>query len=383
MLIKDLEFSELEAFTDFDNHQKVRRIEDSESGLIAYIAVHNTNLGPALGGCRMYDYDNESDAVRDVLRLSKGMTYKNALAKLPLGGGKSVIVGDPFKVKTEALMQAMGKAVQSFEGMYITAEDSGTNESDMKAMSSATDYVVGLPCENNDDSTKIGGDPSPHTAYGVFNGLKAAVRKKYGNDALEGLTVAIQGMGAVGYRLAQMLDDNGVKLIITDVRDENLIRAQNEFKDVTVVEPDDIFTAQANVFAPCALGAQINEKTLPLLNIDIVAGAANNQLSDPSQEVELKNKGILYTPDYVINSGGVIAVAYEYFLRSNSNPFSFELSQDNLKKHVEQIGSVLDKIFKLSDDLSDTPGHAADELAESIFNSVQSGESNEFVSTGS
>lgn len=383
MLIKDLEFSELEKFTDFDNHQKVRRFEDSDSGLVAYISVHNTNLGPALGGCRMYDYENEDDAIRDVLRLSKGMTYKNALAKLPLGGGKSVIVGDPFTLKTEALMNAMGRAVQSFEGQYITAEDSGTSEDDMKLMSTATDYVVGLPWDDDQDSDKIGGDPSPHTAYGVYYGLKAAVRKKYGARELAGLTVAIQGMGAVGYRLAQLLDKDNVTLIITDVREESLQQAQREFSNVTVVEPDDIFTAKANVFAPCALGAQINENTIPMLEVDIVAGAANNQIADPSHEIELKNKDILYAPDYVINSGGVIAVAYEYFLRSNTNPFSFELTQENLKKHVEQIGDVLDKIFKLSDDLSDTPGHAADELAESIFNNVPSGKGSEIVSVGS
>jgi leucine dehydrogenase len=202
----------LQSFPDYDNHEQIVQFSDETTGLQAFIGIHNTNLGPALGGCRMTTYKNSQDAIRDVLRLSRGMTYKNALAGLPLGGGKSVIIGDPFKNKTDEMMKAMGRAVASMEGCYITAEDSGTKEKDMRLIATETSYVVGM----RDSTDALGGDPSPVTAYGVYTGIKAAALRRYGKDSLAGLTVAVQGLGAVGYDLCRRLHRDGVELIVTD-----------------------------------------------------------------------------------------------------------------------------------------------------------------------
>ncbi|MCM2344106.1 MAG: amino acid dehydrogenase [Alphaproteobacteria bacterium] len=363
MNIKDLDLSVLSHFVDYDGHETIRRIEDAETGLLAFIGVHNGNLGPALGGCRMFAYDSEEDAIRDVLRLSRGMTYKNALAGLPLGGGKSVIIGDPRKLKTEALISAVGRAVESLGGRYITAEDSGTNEHDMITMAKETSYVVGLPSA----ADSVGGDPSPVTAYGVFKGLKACVARRYGSDSVKGLKVAVQGLGAVGYALCQYLHGEGAILTVTDVREESLSRARSEMPGLTVVAPDDIFAVEANVFAPCALGAQINDQTVPQLKVDIVAGAANNQLATPAHGHQLADKGILYAPDYVINAGGVICVAYEYCQRIGKNPFSHDITRANMMAHVDKIGTTLETIFNIADARQITTAQAADERAEAIF----------------
>jgi leucine dehydrogenase len=359
----DLRPDFLSTFADYDGHERVRRFEDPETGLIAFIGVHNRNIGPALGGCRMYPYASEEDAIRDVLRLSRGMTYKNALAGLPLGGGKSVIIGDPFKMKNDKLMAAMGRAVETLNGEYITAEDSGTNEHDMVVMSAETKYVVGLPTKAGEQ----GGDPSPVTALGVFSGLKAGVQRRYGSAAMTGLKVTVQGLGAVGYDLCRRLNEESAELFVTDVRTELLERIRAEMPDVRLVQPGEIFGIEANVFAPCALGAQLNRDTIPKLNVDIVAGAANNQMATPDDEDRIAQKKILYVPDYVLNAGGVISVCYEYLNRAGKNPYGFDLTREGMLNHVARIGLTIEKIFSLSESEGITPGRAADRLARSIF----------------
>lgn len=385
MEFKDIKASELARFDDFDNHETVRRFHDPETGLTAFVALHNTNLGPALGGCRMMKYESEDDAIRDVLRLSRGMTYKNALARLPLGGGKAVIIGDPFARKTESLMAVMGQAIESFEGRYITAEDSGTNERDMAIIAKETSYVVGLPSGHGagGEGSDLGGDPSPYTAYGVYCGMKAAVNRRYGGSQLAGLKVAIQGLGAVGFELAKLLNEDGVELIITDVRQESLDKARQLFDYILVTPPGDIFQKQANIFAPCAVGAQINDDTVPKLKAEIIAGAANNQLAEARHGDALKERDILYAPDYVINAGGVIAVAYEYFSRAGGNPFGYELNRPNMAAHIREIGNMLEDIFILAEKEDITPARAADRLAESLFlNPASSGKRNGSTSKG-
>ena len=363
MECKDLSRSELSEFIDFDNHERVVHVTDEKTGLNAFIGVHNHNLGPALGGCRMVSYKSERDAIQDVLRLSRGMTYKNAMAHLPLGGGKSVIIGNPYTDKTEDMMKVMGRAVESLGGLYITAEDSGTGEKDMMAIASETSYAVGIPGGKGD----LGGDPSPMTAYGVFCGLKAAVQKRYGSEKMSGLKVAIQGLGAVGYGLCHLLHEQGVILIATDIRAEVIEKAKKEFPGITIVPSDDIFAVEANVLSPCALGAGLNDSTVPQLRVDIIAGAANNQCALPRHHEWLAERGILYTPDYVLNAGGVISAGYEYFLRSGRNPFSYELNRKNMIAHVEKIGPTLTKVFNIADAKGITPAHAADDMAESMF----------------
>ncbi|PJB70864.1 MAG: amino acid dehydrogenase [Alphaproteobacteria bacterium CG_4_9_14_3_um_filter_47_13] len=361
----DLDATELSQFTDYDGHHIVRFFIDKDTGLKACIAVHNINLGPALGGCRFYNYAAEEDAIRDVLRLSRGMTYKNALAGLPLGGGKSVIIGDPSTMKTTALMEMMGSAVDTLNGDYITAEDSGTNVSDMETIRHKTPYVMGLTPEEG----CLGGDPSPVTAYGVFCGIKAALLRKYGSQDMNGLKVAVQGLGAVGYELCRLLDEQGAELFVTDVRGAVLQKAREQFGTVHILELDEIFSADAQIFAPCALGAQLNVNTIPQMTFDIIAGAANNQLATPEDDNRLQEKGILYTPDYVINAGGVIAVGYEYFQQLGKNPFCHDLTHKNMISHVEKIRQTIGDIFTITEKCGIASGRAADEMAEALFNS--------------
>lgn len=365
MEYRDLTNEELSGFADFDNHEKVRVFEDKETGLKAFIGVHNSNLGPALGGCRFYPYSSDEEAITDVLRLSRGMTYKNALAGLPLGGGKSVIVGNPAKDKTDALMQKMGEAVDSLDGLYITAEDSGTNEHDMIIMSAKTQYVTGIPSEEQ----RVGGDPSPYTALGVYAGMKQAVKYKFGHDDLGQMKISIQGLGAVGYDLCRRVHADGAKIIATDINQEACNKAKSEFPGLEIVSPDKIFSAEADIFAPCAMGAALNDNTIPDLKVSMVVGAANNQLATPSHEQTLADKNILYTPDYLVNAGGVTAVAYEYFRRLGQNPFDHDQKLEDLIAHVEAIGKTLNNILTEADQKSVSAASAADNIAESIFNS--------------
>lgn len=370
MIFKDLDRAALEKNTSFDHHETVRRFllgPDSEA--VAIVAVHNTNLGPALGGCRFYPYTDEEGALTDVLRLSRGMTYKNAMAGLPLGGGKAVIIGNPRNDKTEAMMSDLGEGVESFEGKYVTAEDSGTTEEDMLVMSKKTEHVTGLPPEyfHGKDFGELGGNPSPLTALGCYRGLRAAVHHRYGGDALMGLKVSVQGVGAVGLELCKLLKQDGVELFVTDINQANLDRAKAELGEITLVAPDEIYDVESEVFAPCAMGGILNDDTIPRLKAHIVAGVANNQLLKAHHDIQLLDKNILYVPDYVINAGGVICVGYEYFRKSGYNPLDFDITRESMVAHVERIGQTVTDVLSYATAYHLGTGEAADKLAEEKF----------------
>lgn len=339
----------------YNQHEHVAFFQHKKSGLKAIIAIHNTNLGPALGGCRMWPYMNSAEALTDVLRLSKGMSYKAAMANLELGGGKSVIIGDPRQDKSNEIMLAMGDFIQSLGGQYICAEDSGISVDNIKVMGQRTQYVSGIEAKFRYDGGPADGNPAPSTAYGVFMGLKAAVRHKLQSD-IHGLTVAIQGLGHVGYRLAEHLHNEGAKLIVTDIFPDNLDKAVTQF-GATVVKPDQIHAVQADVFAPCALGASINDGSIDDIKARVIAGAANNQLAEEHHGDRLKDKGILYAPDYVINAGGVIDI---YHQRMDS-------SAAKLRDHIEGIGETLSGIFKRADDENKATSTIANIIAEERF----------------
>jgi leucine dehydrogenase len=295
---------------DFDHHEQVVYGHDKASGLQAIIAIHDTSLGPALGGCRMWPYANDDEALRDVLRLSRGMSYKSALANLPLGGGKAVIIGNPHTGKSEALFQAMGDVIDSLGGCYITAADSGTGVKEMQIMATRTPHVAGAGEREAMGGGTRNGDPSPATAYGVFIGLQAAVKHHLDRDDLHGLKVAIQGLGSVGFDLARQLKAAGAQLWVNDIVEANVRRAVEQL-GATAVSQNDIYGLDVDVYAPCALGATINPQTLQVLRAPVIAGAANNQLASADLAEELQRRGCLYAPDYAINAGGIIDIGYE------------------------------------------------------------------------
>ena len=368
-VFQDLSIENLSRFSSFDEHETVRRFE-FDGGIVGFIAVHNTNLGPGLGGCRMREYQNEDEAIDDVLRLSRGMTYKNAMASLPLGGGKAVIIGNPKTQKTMELMEAMGRAVETLEGSYVTAEDSGTGEEDMVAISAFTDNVTGLPPEKYEDSDygELGGNPSPVTALGCYHGILAAIEYHYGDSKkLSDLKIAVQGVGAVGLALCQLLKQDGAHIIAADISEEGLNEARQLIPDIEIVKPDEIYSVEADIFAPCAMGGVLNDDTISQLKVDIIAGAANNQLLASHHDHMLASKGITYVPDYVINSGGVICVGYEYFRKSGYNPMDFQFSRRAMLSHVEKIGKTVSDILKRAEQKSLNTGEAADALAEERF----------------
>lgn len=322
------------AHPEFDQHEQVVFCNDKATGLKAIIAIHNTQLGPALGGCRMWPYADEQQALRDVLRLSRGMTYKSALAGLPLGGGKAVIIADPRKDKSDALLQAMGAFVDSLGGRYITAADSGTGVAEMAAMGKRTRYVVGAGERQATGGGLRSGDPSPSTANGVFIGLREAVAQRLGGRDLSGLKVAIQGVGQVGFNLARQLHAAGAQLWVSDIQDANVQRAVQELGAQAVSE-EDIYGLDVDVFSPCAMGAILNDDTLKVLRAPVIAGAANNQLARPEHAEVLWRSGRLHAPDYAINAGGIIDVSYEY---NGGTP-------EQVQQHVEGIGQTLRQIF--------------------------------------
>jgi leucine dehydrogenase len=344
------------SLSDFADHEQVVFVSDDKSGLKAIIAVHNSNLGPALGGCRMWPYASEEEAIRDVLRLSRGMTYKSAMANLKLGGGKSVIIGNPRTQKTPELLAAFARALEQLNGRYIAAEDSGTSVADMKYMAQFTRHVAGIVDKPAEEGGTRSGDPSPATAYGTFIGIKAAVKERLGRDSLEGLRVAVQGVGNVGFDLARQLKEAGASLWVTDIHREALVKAGKEL-GATVVVPEEIFGLDVDVFAPCALGAILNDATIPQLKAQIVAGAANNQLAEARHGVELMKRGILYAPDYVINAGGIIDVYHERI--------GFERAA--LLKHIEGIHDNLMEIFARARQEERPTGEVADAIAEERF----------------
>ncbi|QDU56700.1 Glu/Leu/Phe/Val family dehydrogenase [Aeoliella mucimassa] len=322
------------------------------SGLRAFIAIHNTTHGPGLGGCRMWSYASEEEALTDALRLSQGMSYKHAVAGTPYGGAKAVILGNPREEKTEDLLRAFGRCVESLGGRYVTAEDVGMSVNDMVCIRDQTQYVAGLP-------TSMGGsgDPSPVTAYGVFCGLQAAVAFRHDRPydpyaKLFGTTVAVQGLGNVGYALCQYLHKAGAQLIVTDINQPRVEQACREFS-ATATEAEAIYDTDADVFAPCALGGALSSETVPRLKASIVAGAANNQLAEPGIAAMLARREVLYAPDYVINAGGIINISCE------GESYSLEQAM----ARTEQIGGTLTEIFHKSSDTGRSTADISDEIA--------------------
>lgn len=336
---------------DFDGHEQVIFCHDAASGLKAIIAIHNTNLGPSLGGCRFWPYASEEEALKDVLRLSRGMTYKAALANLELGGGKAVIIGDAATEKTPEKLRAFGRFVERLNGLYITAEDMGTTPQDMSTIFEETSHVVGR-------ATREGGsgDPSILTALGVFTAIRACVYYKMGRTDLSGIRIAVEGLGHVGLDLVRRLSQAGASLVVTDINETLLQKVTDQF-GAKAVGPDDIFAADVDVFVPCALGGILNDRTIPFLKCQIVAGSANNQLAEPYHAKALEKRGILYAPDYLINAGGLINVTYE-------GP-GYDINA--VKSHVEGIYYTLLEIFEAAKAHHMTTSEASDCLARQIF----------------
>ena len=338
-------------------HEQVVFCQEPTTGLKSIIAIHSTKLGPALGGCRFWNYESDEEAMTDVLRLSRGMTYKAAVAGLRLGGGKSVIIGNPAQLKSPEFFKAFGRFVNSLSGRYITAEDVNIKVEDMDHVATETAYVTGI-------SNRPGGsgDPSPVTAWGVFSGLKASVKWGLKTDDLKGVRVAVQGIGSVGKNLCDYLHNEGAKLIIADIN-ETAVKEIAAKYDAKVMSPDDIHTADADVYAPCALGAILNDQTIDSIKAKVIAGGANNQLEDELKHgTALMQKGILYAPDYVINAGGLINVAHE--LKG--------YNKDAAIKEAEGIYDTMLEIFEIAEKEKIPTQVASDRLAENRINASES-----------
>ncbi|MEM7499760.1 MAG: Glu/Leu/Phe/Val dehydrogenase dimerization domain-containing protein [Pseudomonadota bacterium] len=330
---------------EFDGHETVVFAQNGGDGLRTIIAVHDTTLGPALGGCRVWNYADEAEALTDVLRLSRSMSYKAALAGLPLGGGKSVVLADSRRDKTEAMMRAMGRAVERLGGRYIVAEDVGVSVADMDAVATETRHVAG--------TTETAGDPSPHTARGVCLSIEAAARRRLGRG-LDGLEVTVLGLGHVGARLAAMLAEAGARLAVADIRPEAVAEVART-TGARGIGVDEAHQAEADVFAPCALGAGLNARTIPEIGAQIVCGAANNQLAQPGDDRRLAEAGILYCPDYLVNAGGLISVA-----RGVTGDDDAAIAA-----RVEGIPATLKAVIERAETEDMPPGAAADSLARS------------------
>ncbi|OUS02539.1 leucine dehydrogenase [Flavobacteriales bacterium 33_180_T64] len=336
----------------FDNHEQIVFCNDKDTGLKAIIGIHNTVLGPALGGTRMWSYNNEWEALNDVLRLSRGMTFKSAITGLNLGGGKAVIIGDAKTQKTPELMRRFGEFVHSLSGRYITAEDVGMTTEDMDIVRGVTPYVTGIS-----ESKGGAGNPSPITAYGVFMGMKAAAKFKYGSEILEDKSVFVQGIGHVGESLVEHLLNEGAKVTIADINQERLEAVKSKY-DVTIYKGQDIYSEPMDIYAPCALGATINDETIYKIQADIIAGAANNQLADEAKHGKmLQDKGVLYAPDFLINAGGIINVYAELenydkqeIIRKTENIYNttleiFEVAkQNNVTTNVSALTIAKERI---------------------------------------
>jgi leucine dehydrogenase len=333
-------------------HEEIVMASDPSCGYRGIIAVHSTALGPALGGTRFWQYDSDEAAVIDALRLSRGMTYKNAVAGLDLGGGKSVIIGDNRTKNREAIFRAHGRAVESLGGRYITAEDVGTGTADMDFVHLETEHVAGL--------REKSGDPSPVTAHGVFRAIQASAKNRWGSDDLHGKVITVQGVGSVGRYLARELHEAGAKLIISDIDAERTARVARE-TGATVVEGDAIYTSKAHIFAPCALGGIINDENLPKLKVEVICGGANNQLLEERHGYKLEEMGMQYTPDYVANAGGVI------------NVFGEVAGWDSERAHrkADEIYDTVLSVFEIAKAEKIPSFEAADRLAERRLASVQ------------
>ena len=330
-------------------HEKVLFVNNEKAGLKAIIAVHNTNLGPAIGGCRLFPYASFDDALFDVLRLSRGMSHKNAVAGLPHGGGKGVIIADP-SMKTEAMFEAFGEAVNNLGGDYITAEDVNTTCDDALVMLRKTNHICGLP-QNS-------GDPSPFTARGTWQGIKATAKVALGRDSLEGLTIAVQGLGKVGYDLCRLLHKDGAKLIIANRSNKAAAERAIEEFGATIVPTEAIFSQECDIFSPNAMGAILNPNTIPQLKCKAVAGAANNQILDDASGLALKARGIFYAPDFVINGGGVINAAAEV-----DGPYN----EAAVLEKVDNIYNSVERILSESKQTGEPEGIIATRYAESLI----------------
>ncbi len=337
----------------FDDHERVLFCRDRSTGLNAIIAIHSTALGPAAGGTRQWSYANDEEALYDVLRLSQGMSYKNAMAGLNFGGGKAVIMKTPDFKASDELYARFGDFIETLSGDYITAEDVGMSPQIMQTIATRTQYVTGLPASDG----KAGGDPSPKTAFGIFRGIEAAVRFKLERETLQDTSVAVQGVGNVGYHLCRLLHEAGVTLRVADIDQTKVQRVCDDF-GASAVAFDEILFCDVDLLAPCALGAILTVDTIPRLQAAIVAGAANNQLQTPEDGRRLADAGILYAPDYVINGGGIINVACEY---------SGDVDDEGVMDLVAQIGPRLTDIFEESAATGRLTNDIADEQARRII----------------
>jgi leucine dehydrogenase len=340
-------------YPDFDDHEIVQLFTDRATGLKVIMAVHSTHLGPGAGGVRFWHYGESGDALRDALRLSRGMSYKNAMAGLPMGGAKAVILADPDRTKSPELFAAYGRAVEGLGGAYVTAEDVGITVADLVEVAKQTRFVSGLPAGEG----QAGGDPGPYTSYGVFLGVKAAVRHALGKDSLSGLHIAIQGAGSVAGGLARRAAEEGARISLADIDGDRAARLAAE-TGATVVDPSEIMTLEADVLSPNALGAILTEQSIAALRVPVVAGGANNQLATPEDGQRIHQRGILYAPDYVINAGGIINVAMEY-LKSGD--------QEKVTRSVEQIPVRLHQIWSESDQTGRNPADVADTMAQRLI----------------
>ena len=344
---------------DFDAHECVQLVHDRASGLTAIIAIHSTHLGPAAGGTRFWHYADPATAMKDALRLSRGMSFKNAMAGLPMGGGKAVILADAHRTKTPEMLAAFGDAVEALGGRYVTAEDVGITEADMVAVSQRTAYVSGLPVEGEGSA---GGDPGPFTAMGIYHGIKAAVRHKLGKNSLAGVHVAVQGTGSVGGGVARLLAKDGARLTLADIHAERAADLAREL-GANVVASEAIMAVACDVFSPNALGAILDEEGIARLDCAIVAGGANNQLAKAEHGALLAARGILYAPDYVINAGGIISVALEYLARSDGAPADI----NEVRKRLAQIPERLESIWQESDATGTSADVVADRMARKLI----------------
>ncbi|MDB5694122.1 MAG: Glu/Leu/Phe/Val dehydrogenase [Alphaproteobacteria bacterium] len=336
-------------YPDFDDHEIVHFVTDPASGLRAVICVHSTHLGPGAGGVRFWHYAESGEALRDALRLSRGMSFKNAMAGLPLGGGKAVVLADAARTKTPELFAAYGRAVEGLGGAYVTAEDVGITVADLVQVSKQTRHIAGLPVAEG----AVGGDPGPHTSYGVFLGIKAAVRRGLGKDSLSGLHLAIQGAGSVAGGVARRAAEEGARISLTDL---DRARAEKLAGEVgaTIVDPAEIMTLEADVLSPNALGAILTEETIAALRVPVVAGGANNQLATREDGQRIHQRNILYAPDYVINAGGIINVSTEYLQDGD---------RETVRGRIEQIPVRLEQIWSESAETGRNPAEVADAMA--------------------
>ncbi len=343
---------------DWDEHERVEVVHDRASGLTAIIALHSTHLGPAAGGTRFWHYAEASGAMRDALRLSRGMSFKNAMAGLPIGGGKAVVLLDKNGTKTPEMLAAFGDAVEGMGGRYVTAEDVGATVADMVAVAKRTSHVCGLPAEEGD----AGGDPGPFTAMGIYLGIKAAVAHKLGKDSMQGVRVAVQGCGSVGGGVARLLAKDGADLVVSDI---DARRAQELAREVggEAVESDLVIGTQCDVFSPNALGAILDDEGIARLDCAIVAGGANNQLARPEHGKLLYERGILYAPDYVINAGGIINVSLEYLCRQKGEPCDI----NEVRQRIAQIPGRLQAIWDASGAETRPSNEVADAMAKELI----------------